>query len=123
MQARVDIRWHRAGYAGKIEWKARRNEFTAPLLTADHFQIVRREHAGEREEARLRPFAIKEVIVATGAFHARAQKNLRRIRGSLNGLSLRGVQNKLRVDVIVAVLALRLRMEIRRAGGIDEIAR
>ncbi len=37
-------------------------------------------------EARLRPFLVQKMVVATGAFHAGAQEHLRRVGRGLNGV-------------------------------------
>src|SRR5258705_11847208 len=50
-----------------------RDESARLFLATDGFHIALGEQAGQSKEARLRPFRVEEMIVTTGAFHARAQ--------------------------------------------------
>src|SRR4029077_6053767 len=76
MQTLVDGLGDFIGRAWQIERELRRNELATRFFATNRLQIVCREHAREGEEPGLRPFLIQEMIVATGAFHAGAEKNL-----------------------------------------------
>src|ERR1700733_12705247 len=72
------------GHSRQVERKLRLYKLAARLFAPDQFQIIRREHPGEREKPRLWPFLVQKMAVATGAFHARTHENLRHIRGALD---------------------------------------
>ena len=46
------------GNSRQVKWKLRLYKLAARLFAPDQFQIIRREHPGEREKPRLRPFLV-----------------------------------------------------------------
>src|SRR5580700_9519418 len=120
MQPRRNVGRYIVGDIGQTKWKRRTHKFAGVRLAADDFQIFRGEEAGERQEASLWPLGIQEMVVTTGALHARSQEHLRGVGRGLNGLQMIRIQNEGWVHGIVAIHFFRNRLLIVRHEWINQ---
>ena len=73
------------------KWRSGRHKNSPPLFTTDFFEILVIKKPRKGEKTLLWPFVIVEMLMATRAFHSRAQKYLADIRGSLQDFVVVGM--------------------------------